>query len=105
MEDSQGLLSWLAESVGRLGPGAVRLQRRLMGGIAGLELQLCTTHYRIRRQGGGLVVERQAIAAGMPVGMLDVVPASRWPELLALDVARAADQGGLGWQAVVWILA
>jgi hypothetical protein len=49
-------------------------------------------------------VERQAIAAGMSVGMRDTVPASRWPELLVLDVARAADERGLGWQAVGRIL-
>jgi hypothetical protein len=49
-------------------------------------------------------VERQAIAAGMAVGMKDTVPASRWPELLVFDVARSADEKGLGWQAVSRIL-
>jgi hypothetical protein len=105
MGDPQGVLRWLAKSVSRLGPGTVRVQRRLVGGIAELELQLGTIHYRIRQQGERCVVERQAIAAGIPVGMLDVVPASHWPELLTLDVARAADQRGLGWQAVARILA
>jgi len=40
----------------------------------------------------------------MAVGMKDIVPASRWPELLVLDVARTADERGLGWQAVHRIL-
>lgn len=49
------------------------------------------------------MVEREAIAAGMAVGMKDTVPASRWPELLVLDAARTADEKGLGWQAVARI--
>ncbi|HEX4216066.1 MAG TPA: zinc ribbon domain-containing protein [Candidatus Dormibacteraeota bacterium] len=103
--DPSGLLAYLAESLGRLGPQTVRSHRGLFGGsINRLELKLGQIHYDIRRQGSGCVVRRQAVASDMAVGMEDTVPASRWPELLALDVARAADQGGLGWRAVSSIL-
>jgi hypothetical protein len=105
MADPQGLLSYLSTAVARLGSGAVRPSRSLLGSkISRLNLALGPVHYEIRQEGPGCVVERQAVAAGMSVGMKDIVPASRWPELLVLDVARAADEKGLGWQAVGRIL-
>jgi hypothetical protein len=105
LQDPSGLLVYLAESLVRLGPSTVRAHRGLFGGsINRIELKLGQIHYDISRQGAGCVVMRQAVASDMAVGMQDTVPASRWPELLVVDVARAADQRGLGWRSVSRIL-
>jgi hypothetical protein len=101
MADPQRLLAHLSSTLSRLGTGTVRPRRSLLGSkINRLQLILGAIHYEIWQEGPACVVERQAIVAGMPVGMKDRVPASRWPELLVLDVARVADERGLGWQAV-----
>jgi len=106
MADPRGLLAHLARALAGLGPGTVRPRRSLFGsGISRLHLVLGAIHYDLWREGAGCVVERQAVAAGMAVGMKDRVPASRWPELLVLDVARVCDEKGLGWQAVGRLLA
>lgn len=103
--DPSALLAYLDECLQRLGPHTVRAHRGIFGGgVNRLELKLGQIHYDISRQGSGCVVRRQAVASDMAVGMEDTVPASRWPELLVVDVARAADQGGLGWRAVARIL-
>jgi hypothetical protein len=105
MEDPQRLLDYLASALSRLDASWVRVQRAMFRSkISRLQLVLGTIHYEMRQDGPGCVVERQTVAAGMPVGMKDLVPASRWPELLVLDVARAADERGLGWQAVGRVL-
>ena len=105
MVDPQGLLEYLSTALAQLGAGAARPQRARFGSrINRLELTLGTIRYRMWQDGPACVVERQTVAAGMAVGMNDTVPASRWPELMALDVARAADEKGLGWQAVGRIL-
>jgi len=105
MADPQGLLSYLCSALSRLGNDVAQPQRSRLGSrISRVRLRLGTVHYEIRQEGAACVVERQAVAAGMPVGMKDTVPASRWPELLVLDVARTADERGLGWQAVGHIL-
>ena len=105
MSDPQGLLNYLSSALSLLGDGVARPRRSRLGSrISLVHLTLGTVHYEVRQEGAACVVERQSVAAGMPVGMKDTVPASRWPELLVLDVARAADQRGLGWQAVGRIL-
>ena len=105
MSDPQGLLNYLSSALSLLGDGVARPRRSRLGSrISLVHLTLGTVHYEVRQEGAACVVERQPVAAGMPVGMKDTVPASRWPELLVLDVARAADQRGLGWQAVGRIL-
>lgn len=104
MADPQGLLSFLSTTGARLGPGVARPTRSLFGSdIRRLRLAFGPVHYEIRREGSACVVERQAIAAGMSVGMKDTVPASTWPELLVLDAARTADEKGLGWRSVARI--
>jgi hypothetical protein len=105
MGDPQGLLAYLSGALAQLGAGTARPHRSLFGSkISRLRLTLGAMHYEMWQDGPACVVERQAVAAGMAVGMKDRVPASRWPELLVLDVARAADEKGLGWQAVNRIL-
>jgi hypothetical protein len=105
MGDPQGLLAYLSNALRQLGAGTARPRRSLFGSkISRLHLTLGPIRYRMWQEGAGCIVERQAVAAGMAVGMKDTVPASRWPELLVLDVARAADDKGLGWQAVNRIL-
>jgi hypothetical protein len=105
MGDPQGLLDYLAGALSQLGAGTARPQRARFGSrINRLELTLGTIQYRMWQEGPGCIVERQTVAAGMAVGMNDTVPASRWPELMVLDVARTADEKGLGWQAVGRIL-
>jgi len=105
MADPQGLLTYLCSALPRLGNDVARPQRSRLGSkISRVRLTLGTIHYEIRQEGPACVVERQAVAAGMPVGMKDTVPASRWPELLVFDVARTADERGLGWQAVGRVL-
>jgi hypothetical protein len=95
MGDPKGLLKYLSDSLSPLGDDVVR------GSRAGrLTLNLGFIQYSLRPSGAACVVERQAVAAGMAVGMNDVVPASRWPEMLAVDVARAADERGVGWREV-----
>jgi hypothetical protein len=104
--DPSGLLTYLADCLERLGPHTVRAHRGLFGGsLNRIELKLGSIHYDMHREGAGCVVRRQAVASDMAVGMQDTVPASRWPELLVVDVARAADQAGLGWRAVSRIIA
>lgn len=101
MADPQGLLVYLSSALSSLGAGTTRVQRPLFGSrISRLQLALGPIRYRIWQDGAACIVEREAVAAGLAVGMKDIVPASRWPELLVLDVARAADERGLGWQAV-----
>jgi len=105
MADPQGLLSYLCSALSHLGADVARPQRSRLGSrISRVRLRLGTVHYELRQEGAACVVERQAVAAGMPVGMRDTVPASRWPELLVFDVARTADERGLSWQAVGRIL-
>jgi hypothetical protein len=105
MPDPQRLLAYLTDALSGLGDGVARPRRSVLGSrISRLDLTLGAVRYEIRPEGPACVVERQAVAAGMPVGMKDTVPASRWPELLVLDVARTADERGLGWQAVGRIL-
>jgi len=105
MADPQGLLRYLSSALSQLGHDVARPRRSLLGSkISRVDLTLGTVRYEVRQEGPACIVERQAVAAGMSVGMKDTVPASRWPELLALDVARAADERGLGWQAVGRIL-
>lgn len=104
MADPQTLLFFLCTAGGRLGTGVARPTRSLFGShIRRLRLAFGPVHYELRQEGSACVVEREAIAAGMAVGMKDTVPASRWPELLVLDAARTADEKGLGWQAVARI--
>ncbi|MBO0730521.1 MAG: hypothetical protein J2P57_14780 [Acidimicrobiaceae bacterium] len=104
MADSQGLLRYLSTAAARLGTGVARPTKSPFGSnIRRLRLALGPIHYEIRQEGSACVVERQAIVAGMSVGMKDTVPASTWPQLLVLDVARTADEKGLGWQAVAHI--
>jgi len=105
MADPQGLLRYLSGALSQLGDDVARPRRSLLGSkISRVDLTLGTVHYEVRQEGPACVVERRAVAAGMAVGMRDTVPASRWPELMALDVARTADERGLGWQAVGRIL-
>jgi hypothetical protein len=60
-----------------------------------------TIAYSFRQESGGLVVERQSVAGGFAVGMKDVLPASRWPEQLVIDVANNADATGQDWKATI----
>ena len=93
-----GLIGHLATSLQRSLPrSAVRVGK----GGRQLEVRIATMAYSFRHEGAGLVVERQSVAGGFAVGMKDVLPASRWPEQLVVDVARNADATGQDWKSAV----
>src|SRR5207249_3634846 len=92
----------LAEGLRRVLPrSGVRLSRSLLGGSRELQVKVGTITYSFRQEGGGLVVERQSVAGGFAVGMRDVLPTSRWPEQLVIDVANNADATGQDWKATI----
>ena len=92
----------LAEGLRRVLPrSGVHLSRSLLGGSRELQVKVGTIAYSFRQEGGGLVVERQSVAGGFAVGMKDLLPASRWPEQLVIDVANNADATGQDWKATI----
>lgn len=94
----EGLLDHLADALPRILPrSAVRIAK----GGRQLEARIGTMAYTFRHEGGGLVVERQSVAGGFAVGMKDLLPASRWPEQLVVDIANDADATGHDWKSAV----
>lgn len=96
--ESDGLLDHLADALLRsLTRSAVRLGK----GGRQLEARIGTIAYSFRQSDGALVVERQSFAGGFAVGMKDMLPASRWPELLVVDLANNADATGRDWKSAI----
>lgn len=94
----EGLLDHLADALLRSLPrSAVRLGK----GGRQLEARIGTIAYSFRQSDGALVVERQSFAGGFAVGMKDMLPASRWPELLVVDLANNADATGQDWKSAI----
>ncbi len=93
-----GLLDHLTKALPRVLPqSAVRTTK----GGRHLEARIGTMAYSFRREGGGILVERQSVAGGFAVGMKDLLPASRWPELFVVDIANHADATGRDWKSAV----
>lgn len=93
-----GLLDHLAGALQVILP---RSAVRLSNGGRHLEARIGTMAYSFRREGSSLVVERQSVAGGFAVGMKDLLPASRWPQLLVVDLANHADSTGRDWKSAV----
>lgn len=99
MSSPEEFLATLGPSLQKIvGRSGVRTSRALRGGPRALEARIDSLRYDFRREGQGLVVERQSIAGGFAVGMKDVLPLSRWPEQLAMDLANFADAHGQDWR-------
>ena len=93
-----GLIGYLASALQRSLPGSAA---RLSKGGRQLDAKIGTMAYTFRQEGGGVTVERQSVAGGFAVGMKDIVPASRWPEQLVIDVANHADATGQDWKTAI----
>jgi hypothetical protein len=92
------LIGYLATALqGSASGSAVRLSR----GGRQLDAKIGTMAYTFRQEGSGVIVERQSVAGGFAVGMKDMLPASRWPELLVIDVANNADATGQDWKTAI----
>ena len=80
---------------------AVNLSKSLVGKNRRLQVRLGEIEYSFQQDGSRLVVERQSVAGGFAVGMKDVLPASRWPQQLVIDIANGVDANGQDWKAVL----
>lgn len=91
-----GLMDYLAGALQRAG-SSVRSSK------AGrqLDAKIGAMAYTFRQEGAGVMVERQSVAGGFAVGMKDILPASRWPEQLVIDVANNADSTGQDWKTAI----
>lgn len=102
LRNPDALFDHLSEALrGVLPRSAVQTSRALMGGSRRLQVRIGSIAYTFRRENAGVVVERQSVAGGFAVGMRDVLPASRWPEQLVMDVAENADSSGQDWRGSI----